>query len=693
MSVVSIDKKNYKLFFVFFAFLIVTYSTYKLHGSPEIGIDDANIFFTYASNLASGKGIIYGNNPEHVEGFTSMLWMLACSVFFKIKLIEFNIIFFNIFLMTLTNLLFLKLIDYYASKNNRKPLVYQVAYLILIISNPGYITWMTITLMDTCLWGLIIGAMTYAILCPPGSGRKKWIVYAIPFVLAPLSRPEGILIAPLFLLLLWLSASSRGSGNANRFCFYTFVAYTISVFSITFFRIYYFGYPFPNTYYAKVSPSLAYNLSTGLDYLNNYILNGIVPGFLVLFCFLVLIVYLGYFIDIVRLREQARISIGSNADPLFLTALIAGILLFIPVAVGGDHFLMFRFYQPVYPVLCLMVMIFCLQKNLIEFEMSGSLIKPLSFFIAFSIALFIYQSGHSWASILKNGSLIEHEFRFAESSFNEGKNLDLLFEDLHSYPSVGIILAGGFARTYSGKIIDLMGLNNLTIAHSQGDRIGIKNHAAFEKNIFFTIEPDIMLLSPTDGFATQALRNLFEDERFVSRWRYGVLKNKISGKSKRILIKNEYLKTITNKFEFEDTFRYISNKWQQVRLPDSTLKLIRIKIKDTIVDQKKLFLRIVIDNQSNQLIPAFSETNNLIRLVWRFTDGSGKPLTDGWPSNRRNLDADILAKEKLLMNLQIDTPEKPGSYYVEVTVVQEGIAWLHDLGMPVQRSKLIEILP
>jgi arabinofuranosyltransferase len=49
-----------------------TWWTFTLHGFPEVGVDDANIFFSYAENLAAGNGITYAHNPEHVEGFTSM---------------------------------------------------------------------------------------------------------------------------------------------------------------------------------------------------------------------------------------------------------------------------------------------------------------------------------------------------------------------------------------------------------------------------------------------------------------------------------------------------------------------------------------------------------------------------------------------------------------------------------------------
>ena len=61
---------------------------YKVNGRPTVGIDDANIFFSYAENLASGNGITYAHNSDRVEGFTSMLWMLICALVFRLGLGE-----------------------------------------------------------------------------------------------------------------------------------------------------------------------------------------------------------------------------------------------------------------------------------------------------------------------------------------------------------------------------------------------------------------------------------------------------------------------------------------------------------------------------------------------------------------------------------------------------------------------------
>ena len=37
----------------------------------------------------------------------------------------------------------------------------------------------------------------------------------------------------------------------------------------------------------------------------------------------------------------------------------------------------------------------------------------------------------------------------------------------------------------------MLGLNNLEMAHSAGDRKGNKNHAAFDKDVFFTLSPTL----------------------------------------------------------------------------------------------------------------------------------------------------------------------------------------------------------
>ena len=55
-----------------------------------------------------------------------------------------------------------------------------------------------------------------------------------------------------------------------------------------------------------------------------------------------------------------------------------------------------------------------------------------------------------------------------------------------------MITAGGIKYKYDGDVIDLMGLNNLHVAHNAGRRIGLKNHAAFEKQSLYDLQPAIV---------------------------------------------------------------------------------------------------------------------------------------------------------------------------------------------------------
>src|SRR4051812_39536185 len=47
---------------------------------PATGIDDADIFLVYARHLSVGDGFVFNAGGEHVEGFTSLLWVLICTV-------------------------------------------------------------------------------------------------------------------------------------------------------------------------------------------------------------------------------------------------------------------------------------------------------------------------------------------------------------------------------------------------------------------------------------------------------------------------------------------------------------------------------------------------------------------------------------------------------------------------------------
>jgi len=173
--------------------LAATWMIYRLYGSPQAGVDDANITFSYSENLAAGHGLIYGHNPERVEGFTSMLWTLLCGLVFKLGLGERGVLILSVFLLCIVQILFLSIVRSHAAARGQKSWSYECVCLLLVISSPSYILWMTITLMDTCLWGFILACLTFVAISPPRTSRGR-ILTILLIVLASLTRPEAMIL-------------------------------------------------------------------------------------------------------------------------------------------------------------------------------------------------------------------------------------------------------------------------------------------------------------------------------------------------------------------------------------------------------------------------------------------------------------------------------------------------------------------
>jgi hypothetical protein len=98
----------------------------------------------------------------------------------------------------------------------------------------------------------------------------------------------------------------------------------------------------------------------------------------------------------------------------------------------------------------------------------------------------------TWSNVGEKGASILVEFRIAKQGREQGAALAEVFEDLEQYPTLGTITSGGVKMTYPGEVIDLLGLNNLQMGHSSGLREGTKNHAAFNRDVFFQLQPQII---------------------------------------------------------------------------------------------------------------------------------------------------------------------------------------------------------
>jgi hypothetical protein len=553
----------------------------SVQGHPKRGLDDAQIFFSYSSNLAAGRGLVYANNPEHVEGATSLLWTLICAIPFRLGFDESGVLAISILLLCLTQLFIINIIRKVAAARQVRSCPFELAYLLAVFSSPTYLTWITVTLMDTCLWGFLVVLMTFVALSPPRS-RTGMALACIPFFLAPLSRPEAILVAPAIVGLVWLSSGDRRQ-DRRRLVLGPALAFLSAAVGVTAFRLAYFGYPLPNTYYAKVSPSLTYNLTKGGEYLLGF---GLTSGPVILATALFLIWCAGDLVNRLLRRVKTPVAASSlvGVATWRLAALCAIVLLVVPLISGGDHFVGYRFYQPAYPVMVLAAMLFLIAR--LPPLILGRL-APQRPFRPGLVSVVLLLGGVYWAysGALKPSWLdvqtserkpLQDQLIAAEDGINKGSRLRALFAELSEYPAVGVIAAGGFARTYLGRIVDLMGLNTLSIAHHRGARKGFYGHTAFEKDAFFGL-PRIDLLDgappippKTKSFASIALKGLLDDPRFFGKWRYGRLYRSGDEEGGFQAFYSAALVdglVETGRYRFRETMTWSGNRWV---LADST---------------------------------------------------------------------------------------------------------------------------
>lgn len=503
-------------------------------GKPKAGIDDANIFLVYGRNLAQGHGFVYNIGGERVEGFSSILWVLIIAGVSLLTgrpetwLMILNAVIIAAALTVLTGWLDERAGPAIHGRDRSGRLLTLPSRLtwIWIFAVPGYLCWTTHTLMETGLWSALLICASVLTLDVFETGRfSKWrrahMAWLIPALI--LTRPDGMAWGVIFLLLWFFAALAET--DRFRAAFGRIVpplaAFVLTLSALFIFRLSVFGYPFPNTYYAKVSPDKLYNLTTGLIYfLRFFASNGLIPilslaagaGLLLLIRFLIH-------------PKGSRLNSFLRKNGAYVAiSFILFIGMSIPIVTGGDHFSQSRFFQPFWPLL--IVPAFFVFRNVQEWvqlrpPLASWLNRWKTWLLIPVFALVAFGNSLPWHRL--DGSGLAFEFRIAEIGRQTGQFLNRLFETARR-PAVGEVVVGGIKYTYEGVIVDLMGLNNARMAHSPGSRKGYKNHAAFNKDVFFEQRPDLIvpkLIAPEvrtniidNPWYEGLLRGLLHDERF-----------------------------------------------------------------------------------------------------------------------------------------------------------------------------------
>jgi len=443
-----------------------------LLGIPLSGINDADVCLVYARNFLTGHGLVYQVGGEAVEGFPSLLWMLLCAFSFIFsRTVEVPLFLLNLLFGITTVYICLK-------RCNQKP-----AFLLLLCAAPAWFAWCQLTLAETGLWCLLLTATVLAV-SERNTRQCSWL---LPLLV--LTRPEAMLWGCWLLLVLFtgLGLDLRWRVALRRI-FRPLFSFGITWAGVMIFRGIYFGTLLPGGSVTQLHPE------AGLLYFVGYLFSN--PAVL-------LTVLVFGWVGLRELRRKQRLS--------RVSAVCLGVLpgLAIPLMAGDEPFRAFRFYQPVWPLLCLvaawaMPLIYDRQKKWVRRA------APVALLLAGWI-LFALTPG------------LKQEFRIAREGRAQGAVLAQMFEEAPSFPSAGIMNTGGLKYTYPGKVHDLKPLVLTQKDAAPDETWGAARPPAFDREAFYDWLPDILIQSETDAFDRQMFKELQADPQFLRRYVKGEL--------------------------------------------------------------------------------------------------------------------------------------------------------------------------
>jgi hypothetical protein len=210
------------------------------------GLDDAFISYRFARNLAEGHGLVF-NPGERVEGYTNLLYVLMIAPAFELGLEDVQIYDYSLALNLLASLALLVLITLYV-RGRYGPRGAIVA-VILLGACPTIWYW-NASGMETpwvllCQFALVVAADSFL-----RSGRRAALTLCVlASAVLILLRADGFVSSALIVLFFilrrrWKAALIFGVISAAV------------LLGVTLWRLHYYGFPFPNTYYAKVAGPL-----------------------------------------------------------------------------------------------------------------------------------------------------------------------------------------------------------------------------------------------------------------------------------------------------------------------------------------------------------------------------------------------------------------------------------------------------
>ncbi len=459
----------------FFGLLVIIF--YFLNNLIDVRFiqDDAYTSFRYAKNFAEGNGLVF-NTGERVEGYTNFLWVMILTLFYLLD--HAHILTLNLTLETVSQILSIifsvcvLVMTYVLSRTIYKleegqnsffgkaldELFNLIPVSMLSLSTP-LIYW-AISAMETTLFvSLTLLSILFYIKNGGKNNSNRWWIFTS--VLNSLLRPEGVIVFALIIshkILYGIIYSNEQNINLrirnafNRILAKEILLFSFPLFIYLSFRLIYYGYPLPNTFYAKTDFSFEFilrGIKYFLDFASAYLLYGFV------LC-----------LPLILLLDKKNIRKHS----FLLWFVFSWTILMI--LIGGDVLPIHRFFLPVMPL------IFILFVRAIPY--SFDLIIPRKKWISKLISL----TAAAVVIIISTKNYSKQKIQMMEKySYESGlvKKMKIYagwIENRNESKSmskikVAMSTIGSFSYFSNARVIDIVGLTDEYISHHPKEVDGI----------------------------------------------------------------------------------------------------------------------------------------------------------------------------------------------------------------------------
>ncbi|MBK6506214.1 MAG: hypothetical protein IPG02_11215 [Ignavibacteria bacterium] len=475
--------------------------------------DDAFISFRYVKNFVDGHGLVF-NIGEKVEGYTNLLWVLILSGFLSLNIgieeaSQILSVLFGVVVLFATYKLSesIRINDSVEVKKERKTDknisegYFDLIAPILLVFTSSFIFW-SVSGMETTMFisFCLLGLYFYVSEKDKNSFNYK---YPLFFLLATLTRPEGLYFFGLVIVHKFIYSLIKNkqtflkdffSANSIK----TYLVYIVPVLAYFAVRYSYYGFLFPNTYYAKTGFSSAY-LNAGIDYFTNFLNSYMVYGVM-----LVLPLFL-------LKRKEFRFEVT-----LFYLIIFA--FLAYVISVGGDVLKQNRFFLPILPLIYILFAKFLTTMYLNVKMKSGQGIAFGTISAIVAVLCFYYYSSQKEklvSDIASENGLVEKMkvtgTWFGNKQKELGRPLNL------AATTIGAV---SYFAGSQVNVIDLLGLTDKEIAHNpkiikeiSENEIGWKERN-YNADYVMSRDPDYVYFSTGVKPSAYAERALFTTAEF-----------------------------------------------------------------------------------------------------------------------------------------------------------------------------------